>query len=92
MRAIVAVVVVTLAVLVLAHVVAAKPWDTAASATCDRLASDHVAAETAFLTATDEADRLKAGQLRDHTFAELGMQCTWEAAQAADMQAHVNLR
>lgn len=31
------------------------------------------------------------GQLRDTTFAELGVACGWEEAQAADMAAYVQV-
>jgi len=72
------------------HVIATKPWNAAASATCGSLAESHVAAQVAYLEAQAASDS-PLGAARDTTFAELGMTCGWEEAQASDMAAYVEL-
>lgn len=81
---------VTVATLAGLHVIATQPWNAAASAACGSLSESHVVAQVAFLEAQTSSDSsLRAA--RDTTFAELGMTCGWEEAQAADMAAYVAL-
>ena len=81
---------ITVAALASLHIMAAQPWNTAASASCGSLAESHVVAQVAYLEAQAASDT-PLGAARDTTFAELGMTCGWEEAQAADMAAYVVL-
>lgn len=72
------------------HVIATQPWNAAASAACGSLAESHVVAQVVYLEAQVPSDS-ELGAARDTSFAELGMTCGWEEAQAADMAAYVVL-
>lgn len=74
----------------LAHLVAARPWDSAGTSACGDLFDRHTQAQVAFLE-SGEASTSDLGAARDTSFAELGMDCGWEEAQAADMGAYVQV-
>ena len=67
--------------------VANQPWNATRSSDCQQKVDEHVSAQQHYLNATDEQDRADREAIRNRTFAELGMQCGWEFAQAAEAQA-----
>ena len=72
------------------NAVAAQPWNSAASASCADLAERHLRAQHDYLEAGADSQS-DLGAVRDTTFAELGIACGWEEAQAADMAAYVEI-
>ena len=72
------------------NVIAARPWNGAEAAVCADLAERHLRAQSLFLEAGSDSQS-DLGAERDTTFAELGIACGWEDAQAADMAAYAEL-
>lgn len=88
--ALIGIVLAVIVAVVAVNVVAAQPWNSAASASCADLAERHLRAQYAYLEAGADSQS-DLGAVRDTTFAELGIACGWEEAQAADMAAYVEV-
>lgn len=89
-RALLGIVLGVIVAIVAVNVIAARPWNTAASASCSDLAERHLRAQFTYLDAGADSQS-DLGAERDTTFAELGIVCGWEDAQAADMAAYVEI-
>lgn len=80
-------IVIALAVVVGVSLVVSRPWDVENAGNCDVLVQQHLDAQKAFLNTGGEAPT-QALEARNRTYAKLGTQCGWDAAQAAEAEAN----
>ena len=81
-------IVIALAVVIGVSVVVSRPWDVENARNCDVLAQQHLDAQEAFLDAGGET-LTQALEARNQTYANLGTQCDWDAAQAVEAEANM---
>lgn len=81
-------IVIALAVIVGVSLVVARPWDAEHASNCDLLFQQHLDAQEAFLAAGGQEAQTQTLGIRNQTYANLGTQCGWDAAQEAEARAN----
>lgn len=82
-------IVIALVAIVGVSLVVVRPWDAAHASNCDLLFQQHLDAQEAFLAAGEQEPQTQALGIRNQTYADLGTQCGWDTAQAAEARANM---